>query len=363
MRKDNYTLLIVCEGENTERAYFQSISDLAQNNSVVWTEGINITISPILRTNEKEDFNTSHKINHKKKRKQRKLQAARTLTQNEIEDKYKAEPIRFVREAQLGLKDGAFDEAWAVFDYDNRNCIHAAFDLANSGDKKVKIAYSNYSFEMWVLMHFEKNKTAFSASECREKKEILNCNSGIHLNDCYGSKCISGYLRKKEYLIESTKETISLYPKLENSLEFAFHNAAWLRKQYNLSQSLDKLTAYTDVDYLVKRLFNRNDLIKWIGFNNDFLIKKTLKIRFESDKNKIVVKIANESQATEIIEKEAICLEDDNHNKVEVGKRIVLQSSENKKIEVSLDNFQQYKYASFQYENEKIIASLPVHSL
>lgn len=341
-----HTLLIVCEGENTEPLYFQSIKDIVQSKPSIWTEGINITISPIPKIENKET-NTYSKINHKRKGKQRKLQPPRIVTQGEIEDKYKAEPIRFVREAQIGLEDGAYDEAWAVFDYDNRFHTKAAFDLANTGDKKVNIAYSNYSFEMWLLMHFEKNKTAFEASDC-----------GINDKNSSCKKCIGCHLRNKGYLAGSTKESISLYPKLEDKLNTAYHHAAWLRKQNNLAQSLNKLSAYTDVDYLVNRLFNQNNLINWIDFDNDHPINNNLKIKFKSSKNKMVVIITNESSTAEIIQKDAICLEDENYKQTPYGKHTIIEPQSNKSIEIPLTILNQFKYISFSFENEKVLVQI-----
>jgi len=347
-----HTLLIVCEGENTEPSYFESIRDIVQSDNTYWTEGITIRVSPKPKIDMNEKENTKQTINHKKKRKQRKLQAPRTVIEFEIEDKYKDNPSRYIWEAQKGLEDGTYAEAWAVFDYDNRKYIQKAFDYAS--EKKVNIAYSNYSFEMWILMHFEKNKTAFSASECREKnktafsaseskekKKVLNCNSGVEPNDCFGSKCIGGYLRNMQYLISSTKGRNSLYDQLEDKLEFAYHNAAWLRKSN---------------DHLVKRLFKKEELINWINLGEDHLINSTLQIKFELKETQLKAVLTNVSNTTMIIQKEALCLEDEHHCKTTIGKRLIINPQLTKTIEVLINDIKNFSYVSFQYENVKVIA-------
>jgi RloB-like protein len=67
-----------------------------------------------------------------------------------------ATPLRFVKEARDRLAEGAFDEAWVVFDRNGHPAHEAAFALAAETDKPVNIAFSSRSFEQWVLLHFEK---------------------------------------------------------------------------------------------------------------------------------------------------------------------------------------------------------------
>lgn len=69
------------------------------------------------------------------------------------------ETIRVVEEAErLYDADGPFDQTWCVFDRDSfppddyDNAIHKVQSLEGKG---FRTAYSNESFELWYLLHFE----------------------------------------------------------------------------------------------------------------------------------------------------------------------------------------------------------------
>ncbi|MGB0931640.1 MAG: RloB family protein, partial [Chitinophagales bacterium] len=241
-RKNKYDLsiLIVCEGTNTEPTYFQEIWESILLEDLPFLD-YNITISPKPKL-DKQDISDVDDIRfsrHKKKRegKKRKFRKLEKTTIEDlpiIEDAYKAQPIRYVREAQKGLEDGTYDEVWAVFDKDGHPKHKKAFELAEKiiEGKTVNIAFSSIAFEHWVLLHFEANKTEFLKSECKEKKKPLKCGTGLHPNDCYGSKCVIGYLRTLNYLPEYTKgAAMNIYPLIAKNTQNALENAAWLRHQ------------------------------------------------------------------------------------------------------------------------------------
>jgi hypothetical protein len=97
------TILIVCEGKNTEPSYFNALKFKSA------------TIHPV-----GEGFNT----------------------------------ISLVRRAEFLAKQKQYDEVWCVFDKDDfpsedfNEAIHVALS------KGFHVAYSNQSFEYWILLHF-----------------------------------------------------------------------------------------------------------------------------------------------------------------------------------------------------------------
>lgn len=68
------------------------------------------------------------------------------------------------REAQRN--DEQYDQVWAVFDLDEfpAGNFNAAIEKAKK--KGVKAAYSNPSFELWFLLHFEYRNSAIDRWEC-----------------------------------------------------------------------------------------------------------------------------------------------------------------------------------------------------
>lgn len=98
------TILIVCEGENTEPSYFKQFRLSSA------------TIKPI-----GEGFNTISLVN---------------------------------RAIQIS-KQESFDQVWCVFDKDDfkDNDFNAAIVMAES--KNFGIAYSNQAFEYWLILHFD----------------------------------------------------------------------------------------------------------------------------------------------------------------------------------------------------------------
>jgi len=98
------TILIVCEGKNTEPSYFQQFKLTSA------------TIKPI-----GEGYNT----------------------------------ISLVKRTKELATANKYDQVWCVFDKDdfNNQDFNAAITLANK--YKFKIAYSNQSFEYWIILHLD----------------------------------------------------------------------------------------------------------------------------------------------------------------------------------------------------------------
>ncbi|MBX2927736.1 MAG: RloB domain-containing protein [Saprospiraceae bacterium] len=274
-----YSVLIVCEGGHTEPNYFKGIREevIAQG---LWTEGIEITIRPKPPLDEED---TPAPSRHKKARARRQLKAGiETVPVPDVEEEYKAYPTRFVREAQKGLEDGAFDEAWAVFDKDYHPRHAEAFQLAAMpvNGKYAQIAFSSISFEHWVLLHFEKNAAAFLKSECKNpSKAVIHCGTGGHSEDCYGAKCVAGYMRACGYLPDYSKQAnIDLFSALKISTHQAVENASWLRSKVS-GVPVFTLNPYTDVDILVARLLKLENQYLWLK-PNTFWANEDIHIAF-----------------------------------------------------------------------------------
>ncbi len=342
-----YNILIVCEGTNTEPNYFRGIREAIQSDTSKPIDFyIEISPKPPL---DKEDTNTSEKpvSEHKSKRKKRKLRTTKTNTLIDvpkIEAKYKAVPVRYVREAQKGLEDGIYDEVWAVFDQDGHPKHKEAFDLAKAiiEGKKVNIALSSISFENWILLHFEANKTEFLKSECKENKKTLKCGTGLHPNDCYSRKCVIGYLRTLNYLPEYTKgATMNIYPLIAKNTKKAFENAAWLRYQIKSEKPIYELNPYTNMDILVKRLLQIDEEIIWLDFGENIEVEG-IEVRLEKESEDLVkVFFENQSDRTVIIGSDVFSVNIEGENYDLDSERLMIDVGEKADLTLDISEYKQ----------------------
>jgi len=209
------TIYIVCEGKNTEPNYFERIKEAVEDDNLYA-----ITIYP-----------------------------------DKTDDRHKTDPIGLINEAQKNIH--IYDEVWAVFDKDGYTKHKEAFEKANQAinGKTVNIAFSSIAFEHWVLLHFEKCDKVFRKSaEIIEQKLIDN----------------------ETYLPDYTKSAnVDIYPKLKSFTPIAIENAAWLRcmmRDEINDNPLHEINPYTDVDVLVKRLFNVDENIEFQRVSEHFSI-------------------------------------------------------------------------------------------
>lgn len=348
--KTGYTILIVCEGTNTEPNYFKGIREhIAKDN--LWIDDVEITISPKPPLDD-DDLKLQPTPKHKTKRKRRQLRTVKSEATPTIEDKYKAVPIRYVREAQQGLEDGTFDEVWAVFDKDGHPKPKEAYELATTviAGKTVNIAFSSISFEHWVLLHFEKNNTVFLKSECKERtgenKKSIGCGTGVS-NDCYGTKCVIGHIKTCLYL--DYEKAMNIYAKIKTKTELALENAAWLRyQQINNSLPIWEQNPYTNIDILVKRLLQIDKSITWIGYNQPLELDEII-ITFSNNDNILKIEIINNQEQRYILNTSKVKLEDDNKQHLAFTfQRKIIEKADFVEIDLK------------PLENEKIILSFDV---
>lgn len=128
-------------------------------------------------------------------------------------------------------------------------------------EPQVKIAFSSYSFEEWILCHYERVALAYTASECDNK----DC--GVNHLGCRGSKCLIGRIREKKYIADFRKNMPSLFTShLQCRMERACFNAAWLR-HLDTKSYLWERNPYTDVDRLIADLIGNGEHYEWASLN------------------------------------------------------------------------------------------------
>ncbi len=141
MRASKYTILIICEGRNTEPLFYNSIKDLIIDGVYdIGIENCAITIRPEPKVEEGE--NTEDTGQPRRKRKTRRLKPANTEIEPDIPG---IPPLNWVLHGQKELEYGTFDEVWVVCDNDNHPARKEAFEEAEKEvkGKKVNIAYSS----------------------------------------------------------------------------------------------------------------------------------------------------------------------------------------------------------------------------
>lgn len=351
------TILIVCEGEGTEPEYFKEIRDILLLNEV----DVAIEIKPRPKDKFKKE-----KFKLRKgaiKREIRKPEIV--LPISEIEDKYTAQPTRYVREAQIGLKDNTYDEVWAIFDKDGHPKHKEAFELAeeNVGGKKVNIAFNSIAFEYWILLHFESNQTAFVKSMCREAKDPLNCGSNKHHNDCKGVNCVCGRIVTQNFLdYEAGKKSFN-FKKFHPNVNSAIERAILLRKSYiGNTNPIYKLNPYTNTDRLVYKLLHLDKFdLFWFQFHEIQLIEQ-IEISFTHHEQNINVEINKIGSATVILNQNLLCLFDINGDKLDCGQREVMEENS---FPITIDlstiqNFNPLFIGIRKNEREYLITELPI---
>lgn len=262
--KDN-NIVIVCEGSETEAPYFEALkAEIERVNPHKYAE---ILIVPIVE----EKVTPSARRTDKKKRLQKPAERTYWIHQEETQelyDEYCAQPVKYVREAELFMIHDGFVEAWAVFDHDNIDIRqrNKAFEHAESVDN-LKIAFSSIAFEEWILAHFERNPKPFQKAQCKERGKAIDCGKVPDIG-CNGDRCLAGYLRKQLYLPEYEKNDHTLFETLRPRFDTAQINAAWLRHLED--GPIYERNPYTDVDRLVSRLLGIDKEYVWIRLGEEF---------------------------------------------------------------------------------------------
>ena len=185
-------ILIVCEGERTEPNYFDQF------------EVTNITIDP------------------------------RGIGDN---------TIRLVKYAINESKRNDYDQVWCVFDKDSfpKDNFNNAVQLAQNND--FGIAYSNESFELWYILHFEYLNSQITRDQYIKK-----------LNNIFKSKKDEGFPDSYE------KNDPNIYRILKPYQHVALKNAQNLSNNYE-SELIPSSATQCPVTYVYKLV---EELNRWI---------------------------------------------------------------------------------------------------
>jgi len=355
MRKSPYTILIICEGKNTEPHIFNSLRDEIINGTFdIGDVKISIRPEPIIEEDEEQQSSP-----HKAQRIKIKTRSA-TVGAEPLETSAPL-PLKWVLEGQRELEDNTYNEVWAVFDHDNFPAREKAFEESKKeiNGKKVRIAFSSICFEYYLLLHFEQLYKAFDKSECRYKNDkgkskLINCNSGTHEKDCFGNNCTGGYARKKEYW-NSSKDRESLYPIIKDKLEVGFENSAWLRYISDSKESeipFYNRNPYITTDNIIKRLVGKDDINWiWIKLNQEYSFNN-IKVFIYDD---LQLQIQNISKQTILVSKDSFSIISQDNNRQKFGDKFVLEPNQRHNFKIEQNNNDQNHFFMFCYENNRIM--------
>jgi hypothetical protein len=341
-KTSKYSILIICEGEKTEPQFFDSIRD-AVINGIYYIGDVRIKIKPEPEEDEEDKEEVNVQSEHKAIREKRQTRKA-TVGDEPDQEKIPL-PLKWVREGQIELEEGTYNEVWTVFDHDNHPARKEAFDEADKiiNGSKVHIAFSSHCFEYYLLLHFEKVYKQFKTSECRDKnndnaakrKKPIDCGTDKHKDDCHGVLCIGGYARLKNYWINS-KDDNSTFELIKETIEIGFENSAWLRYISDLKENEKQFydrNPYITTDSIVKRLTgNEHRSWRWVSIDEEFPIDELI-VKISSEK-KIFIHNINKSKSV-LIQPNAICKVSLSNNRMNFGSQLLIYPSKIVAIDLS----------------------------
>ena len=128
-----------------------------------------------------------------------------------------------------------YSEVWVVFDKDDNTDFDEAIKLAKNNG--INVAWSNESFELWILLHFQDLKTAISRDDYIKRLDSYFKANGIN-NE--------GYAKNLTNIFELTR----------GKIDVAIQRSENLRKFYEEQKicSPEKMNPATTVDMLIKEL-------------------------------------------------------------------------------------------------------------
>jgi hypothetical protein len=337
MEEIRKNILIVCEGEGAEPNYFNHYRNILIDKKP--------DISIVIRPKPKNEEPVGPLILRKGARRRTLKQVLNEPNGDIVEPEYRTQPTKYVREAQLSLEDGTFDEVWAVYDKDGHPNHKEAFDLSLNqiNGKFVHLGFTSIAFEYWILLHFERNNTSFQKALCRDgrpKREYRFCGIHQYPNDCNGLKCVCGRIVGQNYLeYKNDKKDFDLNNYVLN-VETAIINAIQIRKQYIGNPApFYTLNPYTTIDRLVFKL------IQLVSNDFEFFERDSIQyldnilIEFNVNNNILNVRLSLIENQTYIINKGLICLINLKGELMDMNERIILNPENNfNEFTINLNN-------------------------
>ncbi len=150
-------------------------------------------------------------------------------------------PFELVEDAIAQIEDARIDrnmyeESWVVFDRDKHPKMNEAFMLAKKHG--IKVAFTNIAFEYWILLHFRKST-----------KPYLCCDDVI--ND----------LRK--YVPNYNKNNVDIYLTIKDKQSDALENAKFVKSEAIKNHSgnfVYDANPYINLDELIERLLTQSEI-------------------------------------------------------------------------------------------------------
>lgn len=356
-------LLIICEGQSTEPNYFHDLRNMLIDRNIDY----NIVIRPKPPQQSKEDIEALAEFRLRKGGRKRTVTNINVDESDIVEEIYKAQPTRYVREAQLGLLDGTFEEAWAIYDLNGHSDHENAYNLSRTliNSKKIHIGFSSISFETWVLWHFEQNITPFARSQCRTGKKLHDCGQGTNTSDCQGNLCVTGYLKTHGY-ISSDKDVKSIrFNELQNDVYNALTNAYEIRQTTISGQSevpYYKFIPFSTVDRLVFKMLHIPIDYQWVTIDEVLIPHFNTKVGIV--KNIVNIMIENTSDRIQIINLDFVVLVNVRGETKPVLERNWIQPIENKSFSIDLNDHKEFgsTYIAFKLADSIYqITELPLY--
>lgn len=124
-----------------------------------------------------------------------------------------------------------YSEVWVVFDKDDNSDFNEAIQLADKNG--IKVAWSNESFELWILLHFLDLKTTISREDYIKRLNSYFKTNGINKE---------GYAKNLTNIFELTKENIDVaIVRSEKLREFYKEQKIYVPEQMNPATTVDML--------------------------------------------------------------------------------------------------------------------------
>lgn len=329
MKTNSNNIVIVCEGTDTEYLYFSELKDYVESNFPDRFCGIKVVPVPeeLIRERNPRRSGLVRRMNNVP---QYHYYCKFEKSAAEYEQ-YRAQPTRYVREAALFMQQDGYSEGWAVFDNDKHPAHEEAFRYASRDH--VSIAFSSYSFEEWLLAHFERCPKAFHHSECKKMDKELHCGAkDAAEGDCRGENCIGGRLRMQGYIPDYSKNMKGIFARYTLfNYKKAMINAAWLRYR-SAGRVLWESNPYTDVDELVASMLDEQSTFMW--YAKDCLLKYANSNIEVKDVGGGFILLKNIGDITVIIREKENSFLDGNLNTIGNNNRILLKPCDSVEIKV-----------------------------
>lgn len=254
-------IAIVCEGSETEAPFLREVRSLLDKLGKRTKD--ELVIYP------KADIKPANPKAKKKAHKSKTLEGYyyTTETSQQEYEKYRSQPTRYVREAQLLMEQEGYYCAWAVFDNDHFAHLKDAFDLAEQQrkeGKKLYVAFSSISIEEYLLLSKERCSRSFANSV--EVIEYMKTQG--YIKDDYKKNDAWGVFG--DLIMDKNSGLI------QNRMLF---NSTW-SQQLESKKTIYERNPYSDFEKLLQYLSKDDREVTWIHSGEEFNLDKN-KVKIE----------------------------------------------------------------------------------